>query len=329
MTTYRLWPATNGPAASHADTADSGVMGLSFKVSAAADFAGWAWWLAPDSAQNAASQNCGLWRVNSAGSGTFVAGSLTATGPLAAGWNLIPYTGAAIPLTPGQEYRAAISFAPSGALNGYSATLNYWSTGPGASGITNGILTAYSAGSGGPSDEPADDAQHSFILTGTDPSTFYPAASSGNANFWLDVLVEAGAARTATAALTVAPSLSAARTRGKFRTGALAVSPSLSAGRIAGHVRAASLVVSPSLRAAPSGGRAPAVQTGSWWGLDAVFKQSQQEFAAFVSRPPMACPWCGEPLRNPPNTTAGAGMTLYCPFDGFQYPRDYVRPVRL
>lgn len=72
-----------------------------------------------------------------------------------------------------------------------------------------------------------------------------------------------------------------------------------------------------------------AMQTGSWWGLDAVLKQSKQEFEAFVSRPPMACPNDGEPLRNPPNTAAGAGVGLYCKFCGFQYPRDWVAPVRL
>ena len=69
-------------------------------------------------------------------------------------------------------------------------------------------------------------------------------------------------------------------------------------------------------------------QTGSWWGLHSVFEQSRQEFEAFLSNPPLACPNDGEPLRPPPNTAAGAGMELYCPFDGWQYPRDYVRPHR-
>lgn len=69
-------------------------------------------------------------------------------------------------------------------------------------------------------------------------------------------------------------------------------------------------------------------ETGSWWGLDTVFKQSRQEFDAYVSRPPMACPNDGEPLRNAPATMAGSGCQLYCPFDGWQYPRDHHPPQR-
>lgn len=69
-------------------------------------------------------------------------------------------------------------------------------------------------------------------------------------------------------------------------------------------------------------------QTGSWWGLDTVFKQSRQEFEAFVSRPPMACPDDGEPLRTPPVTPSGSGIELYCPYCGWQYPRDWVAPSR-
>lgn len=69
-------------------------------------------------------------------------------------------------------------------------------------------------------------------------------------------------------------------------------------------------------------------QTGSWWGLDAVLKQSAQEFDEYWSRPPEACPICGEPLSSPPVTPAGSGMELYCRFDAWQYPRDWQRPTR-
>ena len=68
--------------------------------------------------------------------------------------------------------------------------------------------------------------------------------------------------------------------------------------------------------------------TGSWWGLDGIFKDSRQEFAAYVSRPPVACPNCGEPLINAPATKAGSGCQLYCKFDNWQYPRDYIAPHR-
>jgi hypothetical protein len=69
-------------------------------------------------------------------------------------------------------------------------------------------------------------------------------------------------------------------------------------------------------------------ETGSWWGLDSVLKQSRQEFDAYVSRPPVACPIDGEPLVKAPATTAGSGVELYCPWGNFQYPRDWTVPSR-
>jgi hypothetical protein len=69
-------------------------------------------------------------------------------------------------------------------------------------------------------------------------------------------------------------------------------------------------------------------QQGSWWGLDSVFKQSRQEFESFVSRPPMACPVDGEPLRYAPATKSGSGIERYCPWCGWSYPRDWVPPSR-
>jgi hypothetical protein len=69
-------------------------------------------------------------------------------------------------------------------------------------------------------------------------------------------------------------------------------------------------------------------QQGSWWGLDSVLKDSRQEFEAYISRPPVACPECGEPLTNAPATKAGSGVQLYCKYDGWQYPRDHTTPSR-
>ena len=40
----------------------------------------------------------------------------------------------------------------------------------------------------------------------------------------------------------------------------------------------------------------------------------------------MACPNDGQPLLNAPTGDSGSGVELYCPYDGWQYPRDYVRP---
>jgi hypothetical protein len=71
-----------------------------------------------------------------------------------------------------------------------------------------------------------------------------------------------------------------------------------------------------------------APKTGSWWGLISTLRQSQQEFDAYWSLPPMACPQCGEPLTNAPTTDAGTGKQLFCKYDGWSYPRDHHPPSR-
>ena len=77
---------------------------------------------------------------------------------------------------------------------------------------------------------------------------------------------------------------------------------------------------------------AQVASTGSWWGLVSTLKQSRQEFDAYWSAPPVACPVCGEPLKNAPSTKSGSGVELYCNYAGdheFLYPRDHHVPVRL
>ena len=73
-------------------------------------------------------------------------------------------------------------------------------------------------------------------------------------------------------------------------------------------------------------------QTGGWWGLYSVLEESRQEFDAYWNYPPVACPVCGEPLKQAPSAKSGSGIELYCNFGGdhdFQYPRDWHPPVRL
>lgn len=61
----------------------------------------------------------------------------------------------------------------------------------------------------------------------------------------------------------------------------------------------------------------------SWWQLDSVLKERAEYAAFYRTAPPVACPNDGQPLLAPPNTASGAGIELWCPFDGWQYPRDY------
>jgi hypothetical protein len=84
-------------------------------------------------------------------------------------------------------------------------------------------------------------------------------SSKGYAGIWTAV-IPGGTAHTATASLTVTPSFSAGRQRGKYRTGALTVTPSFSAVRARGTYRTAALTVTPSFSAARQRGK---YRTGS------------------------------------------------------------------
>jgi hypothetical protein len=67
----------------------------------------------------------------------------------------------------------------------------------------------------------------------------------------------------------------------------------------------------------------------SWWQLLDVRRHAQEEFEFYANQAPFACWRCGEPLLNAPPTDAGSDVELYCRFDGWQYPRDYIRPQML
>lgn len=64
----------------------------------------------------------------------------------------------------------------------------------------------------------------------------------------------------------------------------------------------------------------------SWYQLLDTLKLAHVEFEYWASNPPMACPRCGEPLTLSPEA---AETTRFCRYDGFYYPRDWVRPEML
>lgn len=104
---------------------------------------------------------------------------------------------------------------------------------------------------------------------------------------------------------------------------ALAAGSSARSGTGAAALRLAALAATPAPPAAPS--------QGSWWGLISTLRQSRQDFDAYWSAPPVACPICGEPLKQAPSAKSGSGIELYCDFAGdheFQFPRDWRPPVR-
>lgn len=54
--------------------------------------------------------------------------------------------------------------------------------------------------------------------------------------------------------------------------------------------------------------------------LLATLQEQAQYIDYYKSSPPVACPNDGTPLENGPPGDSGI---LYCPFDGWQWPRDY------
>lgn len=117
-----------------------------------------------------------LYEVIDGSNGTLIPGASEAfPSPLQAGWNTVVLD-PPIELEVNQRYRAGAYFTTD---NGYTATGAYWSgSGPGASGITNGILVAPQAGSA------TGGSQGSF--TGSDA---FPNGQFNSGNYWIDVTV--------------------------------------------------------------------------------------------------------------------------------------------
>lgn len=56
------------------------------------------------------------------------------------------------------------------------------------------------------------------------------------------------------------------------------------------------------------------------WDLLATMQEQAQYADYYKSQPPVACPNDGTPLLNGP---PGDSAILFCPFDFWQWPRDY------
>lgn len=198
MTTYRLWPSTNGPASATGYTLGNPfISGVVFAVSGGGIwFEGFWWWVAGSGGQNTAATKCALWMVGMNGVGTVVPGSIVTSGTLTAGqWNYIPLS---TPVQLAPSYDPSVSttgsayIAAVGCNGPFPDTGGYWgSPGAGAGGIVNGPLVAYSAqsGSSGTLGAPWTLPQGVFSTGGTDPSTTMPNQQSTVDNFWVDVQV--------------------------------------------------------------------------------------------------------------------------------------------
>ena len=237
MTTYTLFGQVgSGP---NSATTGARTIGVQFSVSQSCTLE--AAWFYSGSGLTQLPTGIVCWDADT---GTAVESVLSASwsGAPGSGWVRALFAGTTT-LNTGVNYVCSFTNTAAGVAY-YTATVPYAAFQSTGGGVTSGILTA-------PNTSNAVHGQAPF-------STSYdtnPATSSSGDNFWIDVEVSAGTAHTATAALTVTPSFSVARQRGKFRTGALTVTPSFTAGRQRGKYRTGALTVTPSLSAARTRGR--------------------------------------------------------------------------
>jgi hypothetical protein len=113
-----------------------------------------------------------LWQADSASAGTSLASVVP---PVAStlGWQTVPLV-PAVELTPGQIYKTVGHFP-----DHYVATPGFWTSGDGAAGITNGILTAQN-------NDAALGGQGTFKYGAGNQ---YPDGTFNGGGYWVDVLV--------------------------------------------------------------------------------------------------------------------------------------------
>lgn len=180
------------PAAPVTLTADNATytMGVQFSVSAPAALTG-LWFFSPPGAVDLPAACC-IYLITGAGTGSQVAGTVQLTpswsGAAGSGWVKVTYDGS-VTLTPGNQYRACILHNQGG--NFYGATATYWAGGgPGAGGITSGVLSA-------PAAINADLTNQDAFLANTAALT-YPTGQFQSSNYWIDVEVTTAAAAAST-----------------------------------------------------------------------------------------------------------------------------------
>lgn len=167
---YSLWSQASFTQ-SGSSSASPFTLGNHFTVSQAAPLTG-IWW--PTQGGQLPTE-CGIFDVATS---TFVPGTHNTSptwGAAINGWQKCSYDGS-ITLQPGHDYVVAV-YSSGGGNNWYPVTNGYWTTGAGANGIANGVLSA-------PSSAAASTGQ-SVYHSGTGMA--YPATTITGYNFWVDV----------------------------------------------------------------------------------------------------------------------------------------------
>lgn len=200
MTTYRIFPSTNGPSTAVTYTGTF-ISGVCFAVSGGGNWFDGYWWWVAGSNQSTSPVKCALWAfgaTNSTSASLVVPGSVVTSGTLTAGaWNYIPLS-TPVQLAPGWDKNnsknGSIYIAAIGCNGNFPDTTGFWGQGgAGSAGISNGPLFAYSCAnaSGATNQAPYGIAQGVFASSGsTDPSINIPLQASTVDNFWVDVQID-------------------------------------------------------------------------------------------------------------------------------------------
>jgi hypothetical protein len=200
MSTYRLFPATDGPASAVTYTGDL-VSGIGFCVSGGGCwFEGYWWWVCPTGGLTAP-QKFALWQLYASDAGSLIDGSVITSGELSPGWNYISLP-APLNLSPGVSGLwegssgwdgSGMYIACTGVNGNFPDTQNYFGAGDAAgNGIVKGPLTAFSDVTirGGTLPAPYGTAQGVYTLSGTDPSTSLPLEGTPTSdNLWMDIQI--------------------------------------------------------------------------------------------------------------------------------------------
>jgi len=269
------------PASPSALTQDTGSysMGMQFTLSQNAPLTGIWWWSPPGAVGLPLA--CGIYQVTGPGTGTAVPGTVVSgaswSGAAGSGWVKHAYDGSVI-LQAGTTYKVVISNGGAGEFF-YGGTSHYWdTTGPGANGLTSGIITA-------PDNAGGDGGQDTFATTTV---LTYPSTSFGAANYWVDVEVSVSSSppQITTATLPVATETQAYSATLQATGGTAPYTWSVSAGSLPSW---ASLDSSTGVIS----GTAPAytqVTTFTVKVTDAVASTDTQQLTLTVGTPPVGYP---------------------------------------
>lgn len=233
MTDYDLFGAMTGPATSVVDAGSQYTLATEWYVTSAVWLKGYKFWRPDDGGSPAVTGPiiARTWTASgSAVAGTDAAFTLSGSGAQ----TVLLSTPVALSIGPGVSYRTGAHF-PNGR---YPFTANFWSSGPGASGIINGPLV-------GPNQSSATEAEQGSLAVGA--ALAFPGNGSPNAAFyWVTPIitdVDPGGESNSgdvTSALTLGSSLTGSKT-----TSGAPSSPLVLGSSVAGSKRGTGAVTSP------------------------------------------------------------------------------------